>query len=105
SATKFGDPTSGPYELNYWERLALSVRHHLGGKAMAAPAAATDFLDMLKKSKLVEETRIDDYFHNSHASLAHSPKELAAQLVRDGLLTTFQADQLLHGKYRGFDLG
>jgi predicted Ser/Thr protein kinase len=68
------------------------------------PVASTDaFLDLLRNSKLVDDQRLDDYLEQS-AELPEAPREAARQLVKDGLLTAFQAEQLLAGRYKGFFL-
>jgi serine/threonine protein kinase len=72
---------------------------------MAAAATVEDLLELLRKSRLVEPAKLDGYFANSHTPIATTPKGVAELLVRDGLITGFQAEQLLLGKYRGFDLG
>jgi len=72
---------------------------------MAAPATVEDLLELLRKSRLVEPAKLDGYFANSHTPIATTPKGVAELLVRDGIITSFQAEQLLLGKYRGFDLG
>src|SRR5207302_8352959 len=39
------------------------------------------------------------------SALPAEPGKLAGVLVRDGVLTRFQADQFMLGKYRGFTIG
>jgi serine/threonine protein kinase len=70
---------------------------------MAATLSTDQFLDVLRKSELVDEKRLQA-FQSSTASLPSNSRELAQQLVRQGLLTRFQADQLLAGKWKGFRL-
>lgn len=71
---------------------------------MPAPATTTDFLDVVRKSRLVEEMDLKK-FQESHPDLSDDPKAIAEALRAEGLLTIFQSDQLLRGKYRGFVLG
>jgi eukaryotic-like serine/threonine-protein kinase len=61
----------------------------------------------VRKSGLLEPDRFDAYLNEHHAGvgLPREPKELATSLIRDGLLTYFQAMQILKGRYRGFTLG
>jgi serine/threonine protein kinase len=71
---------------------------------MPAPATTSDFLDVVAKSRLVEPPDLDE-FRSRHPALSDEPKALAKALISDGLLTPFQSEQLLRGKYRGFVLG
>jgi serine/threonine protein kinase len=70
---------------------------------MASPTTATDFLGMVQKSGLLDAQ-----------ALARAAEELdlptesfacAEALVRAGLLTSFQAKQLMAGRFRGLVLG
>ena len=73
---------------------------------MAVPASTDDFLDLVRKSELVESSRLDHYVdaHAGAEKLPVEPKKLARQLIKDGLLTKFQAEQLLLGKYKPFTI-
>src|SRR5262245_57693026 len=71
----------------------------------SAPATADDFVALMRKSKLVEETRLQACLEQLGDSRPGSPGELARRLREEGLLTAFQADQLLAGRYKGFFLG
>jgi serine/threonine protein kinase len=64
----------------------------------------TLFLECVRKSGLLDPTRFEEYLQQSRAAsaLPADPVPLADALIRDGLLTRFQADQLLRGKYRNF---
>lgn len=77
------------------------------GEHMAAPTTTAQFLELIRKSSTVAPKRLDDYLAalNGEGRADQDPKRLAARLVRDGLLTAFQAEQLLIGKWRGFSLG
>jgi serine/threonine protein kinase len=74
---------------------------------MPAPTTADEVLDLVQKSGLVEEARLSAHVQKlrDSASFPADPGKLAAVLVRDGLLTYFQAEQLLQGKYKRFNLG
>ncbi len=74
---------------------------------MPAPTTADELLDLLQKSNLVEEPRLRAYSQKLRDSgvLPADPAKLAQYLVRDSLLTYFQAEQLLQGKYKRFNLG
>ena len=74
---------------------------------MPAPTTADELLDLLQKSGLVEEPRLRAYVERLRAAgtFPADPGKLAGVLVRDALLTFFQAEQLLQGKYKRFSLG
>jgi serine/threonine protein kinase len=74
------------------------------------PEAATTrsrFLDYLRKSGLVDPGRLESYLRSLSANgpLPEEPNKVAACFIRDGLLTNFQAQQLLRGRYRNFLIG
>jgi serine/threonine protein kinase/WD40 repeat protein len=74
---------------------------------MPAPATIDDFLDLVRKSNQVDTSRLDAYLaqRRQDDTLPPDPTKFAALLVREGLLTNFQAEQLLQGRYKGFNLG
>src|SRR5262245_12691060 len=72
---------------------------------MATPATSTEFLDLVRKSGVTDERRLDAYLKRVGASLPSAPPALADQLVRDGILTHFQKEQLLQGKWKRFTIG
>jgi serine/threonine protein kinase len=71
---------------------------------MAVLIGTEKFLETLRKSGLVEPQGLQIYLDDLQAvsPLPDQSRHLAARLVRDGLLTKFQARQLLQGKHRGF---
>jgi WD40 repeat protein/serine/threonine protein kinase len=73
---------------------------------MPAPTTIEEFLELGQKSGLLDEEGIGPYLEQKRAaaSLPNAPKPFAKLLVRDGLLTSFQAEQLLLGKWRGFNI-
>ncbi len=71
---------------------------------MAVPTVASDFLAVVRKSGLIEERKLLEVFP-SPEDVPEDPQKAAAILLRSGLLTQFQAKQLLVGKFRGFMLG
>src|SRR5271155_3563223 len=81
-----------------------AVRERPTGTPMAAPETTDALLDLVRKSGLVEAARLDEYLATS-TDFPATPNEAARALVRDGLVTLFQAGQLLNGKWRGFVLG
>jgi serine/threonine protein kinase len=61
------------------------------------------FLDCLRKSGLVDHQRLEEYLRQQPAGAAtESVRSLALLMVRDGLLTPYQADQVRLGKSRNF---
>jgi serine/threonine protein kinase len=74
---------------------------------MAAPVSVPDFLTVLRKSALVPSERLDAFLGSLRESgpTPDQPRAFAARLVQDNLLTRFQAEQLLRGKSRGFNIG
>ena len=63
---------------------------------MPAPTTVDEFLDLIRKSAVLEEARLAGYVRKLKAA-PNTPKELnayAGLFVRDGYLTYFQAEQL-----------
>jgi serine/threonine protein kinase len=75
--------------------------------SVPAPASVPAFLEVARRSGVVDQDRLDAFLAalRAAAALPERPAILAARLVVAGLLTRFQADQLLRGKWRGFTLG
>jgi serine/threonine protein kinase len=71
---------------------------------MPEPATIEAFLDLGYKSGLLDPGLAAEYRQRLPADQGseHGPRDLAEALVRDGLLTPFQAESLLAGKWRGF---
>jgi serine/threonine protein kinase len=74
---------------------------------MPAPSTSDEFLDLIRKSGVLEEKRLDAYLEKARTAspLPPEPAKLAGVLVRDGVLTHFQAEQFLQGKWRRFTIG
>ncbi|HVK18779.1 MAG TPA: protein kinase [Fimbriiglobus sp.] len=74
---------------------------------MPAPATADEFLDLVQKSGVAESARLKAHLDQlaERSGVPTDPSKLAGVLVRDGLLTYFQADQLLQGKWKRFFIG
>src|SRR5213594_4061432 len=77
------------------------------GRLMPPPTTVTEFVALARKSGVVDEKRLDATLEKLRATsaLPAEPGKLAGVLVREGLLTHFQADQFMHGKWRGFTIG
>lgn len=74
---------------------------------MPAPANTDELLKLIRKSGMVEEPRLDAYLEGLRlaGSTPSDARKLAGTMVKDGLLTYFQAEQFLLGKWRGFTIG
>jgi len=71
---------------------------------MPAPASTTDFIDLVRKSELIDGERLSAFERSltDSGTPLDRPQAIAQQMIRDGLLTTFQAKQILQGKWRRF---
>jgi tRNA A-37 threonylcarbamoyl transferase component Bud32 len=74
---------------------------------MPAPANANELLDLVQKSGVVEEAKLRAYVKKLTESggIPKDAAKLAGLFVRDAVLTYFQAEQLLQGKYKRFTIG
>src|SRR5437762_8137147 len=74
---------------------------------MPAPTSNDELLELVQKSGVLEEKRLEAHLQKLRDSndLPDEPAKLAAALVRDGLLTNFQSEQLMLGKWRRFTIG
>ncbi|HMO37417.1 MAG TPA: hypothetical protein PKA06_15365, partial [Gemmatales bacterium] len=72
---------------------------------MSQPANSNSseaFLNLLRKSQLIEESKLEEAIA-SLADISHTdPKDVAQAFINMGLLTRFQVRLLLQGKWRGF---
>jgi eukaryotic-like serine/threonine-protein kinase len=74
---------------------------------MPAPATVEEFVDLIRKSAVLDEARLSGYVEKLRAD-PDAPRDLssiAGLFVRDGLLTFFQAEQFLQGKWKRFTIG
>src|SRR5262249_19788405 len=62
-----------------------------------------DLIALIRRSRLVEDDRLDGFLAASGDRM--SPAALLTELVADGSLTPFQADQLAQGRWKGFEVG
>jgi len=74
---------------------------------MPAPASVDDLLKLIRKSGMIDEPRLDAYVERLRLSgpVPTDVRKLAGRMVKDGLLTYFQAEQFMLGKWRGFTIG
>jgi hypothetical protein len=72
---------------------------------MPPPTTAEQLLELVSRSGLLAPLQLQKYArHRAAGALPANPQGLADALVRDGLLTRFQAEQLLTGRSRNFIL-
>ncbi|QEL16515.1 serine/threonine-protein kinase [Limnoglobus roseus] len=69
---------------------------------MPAPTTTADLLELIRKSHLLGDSQLEELFQKSNNS---APDTVVKQLQADGVLTSFQAEQLLKGRHKGFVLG
>jgi serine/threonine protein kinase len=71
---------------------------------MPVPSTIEDFLDIGSRSGVLDKEGAHDYLDHLRAGAGapDTPARLAQLMVRDGLLTGFQARQFLKGKWRNF---
>ncbi|MFO0956799.1 MAG: protein kinase [Isosphaeraceae bacterium] len=73
---------------------------------MVAPTTTEAFLNLVKQSGLVELPRLQEYLKERLESggIPASARRIAQDMLSDGLLTKFQAEQILMGHYRKFEV-
>src|SRR5207248_1869563 len=74
---------------------------------MSTPISPIEFTEFIRKSGVVDHANLEAAlaeFRVGNAQ-ANDAKQLALSLIERGILTHFQADQLLRGRWRGFFLG
>src|SRR4051794_31951703 len=74
---------------------------------MPSPTNLDDLLDLIRKSGVVDDKRLTAYVEKLRQAgqLPTDPGQIAGAMVRDGLVTKFQAEQFLLGKWRRFNIG
>jgi serine/threonine protein kinase len=74
---------------------------------MPSPVTVDDLLKLIRKSGMIDEPRLDAYFERLRLAgpLPSDVRKVAGAMVKDGLLTYFQAEQFMLGKWRGFTIG
>ena len=74
---------------------------------MPAPASVDEFLDFVRRSGVVEEPKLaaQALKYAADGEATPTPTDAAQLLIRDGLLTHFQAEQILAGRFRRFFIG
>ncbi|MCS7046691.1 MAG: serine/threonine protein kinase [Gemmataceae bacterium] len=69
---------------------------------MPAPTTVEAFLEMGYRSGLLEKAAVESLQNSLNGHSPATPAEFAATMVEHGLLTQFQAQKLLSGRWRGF---
>jgi WD40 repeat protein/serine/threonine protein kinase len=74
---------------------------------MSAPATVEEFLELGHKTGVLDQKTLNAFLARQRESNAipQTPNKLARLMVSDGLLTQFQADKLLEGKWQRFTIG
>ena len=74
---------------------------------MPAPASVDEFLDFVRRSGVADEPKLAAQVlrYAADGEETPTPNDAAQLLIRDGLLTHFQAEQILQGRFRRFFIG
>jgi serine/threonine protein kinase len=74
---------------------------------MPAPQTVPEFLDLARRSALLPEVKLNEVLdrHGGVGGLPPTIDQVASLLVRESLLTFFQAKQLKLGRYKRFTIG
>jgi serine/threonine protein kinase len=74
---------------------------------MTAPSTSLEFIDLVRKSGVLDEPRLTAYVEQLQRvnDLPRQPDKLAGLMYRDRLLTHFQAENFLRGRWRRFTIG
>jgi serine/threonine protein kinase len=74
---------------------------------MSAPNSVEELVQLIRRSGMVDEQKLTAYLQRRELTrgLPADSRECIDELVRDGVLTNFQAEQFLLGKWRGLTIG
>jgi serine/threonine protein kinase len=74
---------------------------------MPAPATTEEFLDLVRKSGVLDDKKLSTYLDKLRTTdgLPEGSAALSDRMVGDGVLTQFQAEQFMLGKWRRFSIG
>jgi serine/threonine protein kinase len=74
---------------------------------MSVPTSVEELIQLIRKSGMIEEQKLSSYLQRRELThgLPSDVRVFADELVRDGLVTYFQSEQFLLGKWRGFTIG
>lgn len=74
---------------------------------MAEKLTNDQLVELIRKSGVVEGPRLDEFLGKiaGQGAQVDTPVKLAGRMIREGLLTKFQAEQFMLGRWKGFMLG
>ena len=74
---------------------------------MSVPNSFEELIQLIRKSGMVDEARLTSYIarRQKGRGIASDPRQVTDDMIGDGMLTNFQAEQFLLGKWRGFSIG
>jgi serine/threonine protein kinase len=74
---------------------------------MSVPTSVEELVQLIRKSGMIEETKLSAYMQRRQfgRGLSNDVREFADEMITDGVMTYFQAEQFLLGKWRGFTIG
>jgi len=74
---------------------------------MSVPNSFEELIQLIRKSGMVDEARLTSYIarRQKGRGIASDPRQATDDMIGDGMLTNFQAEQFLLGKWRGFSIG
>src|SRR5689334_904263 len=64
-----------------------------------------ELLKLARKSGVIDESKLSAFFKDRSVEGTADARPLTEEMVRDGVLTNFQAEQFLQGRWRGFTIG
>src|SRR4029079_10562500 len=74
------------------------------GAGMAVPATCDELLDLVRKSGVADEKRLDALLREKRAAIPKDPKKVADFLIQNSILTNFQSENILLGKWKRFTI-
>ena len=72
---------------------------------MPVPTTNPELFELIAKSGVLDDARLKAYLDGLSVPVPADPIVMGEWLVRDGLLTHFQAEQLLQGRWKRFSIG
>jgi eukaryotic-like serine/threonine-protein kinase len=77
------------------------------GITMSVPNSVEELIQLIRKSGMIDENKLSGYIQRRQFTrgLPTDVRDFADEMVRDGVMTSFQAEQFLLGKWRGFTIG
>jgi len=74
---------------------------------MSVPNSVEELVQLIRKSGMIDEQKLSGYLQRRQFTrgFPNDVREFADEMIRDGVLTYFQSEQFLLGKWRGFTIG